>query len=218
MLRSLTVVMASIFFTGCVTNSETNDCFDFGTWNCVLFYEKLSDEQKASSPGKQLRSELCAHPDLRCVDEPADHAFPVKLKLAKEGYTDLTLTSGNGRVTGVFQKAGSDKKLQDAVAGTLATELHINDCDRGVLVSCEKIMNRISWGVSFDSFFQSVPPEVSARARDSICKNKDYKCLTFNHSKPYEVPAGWTVVQNSTGQSIVKGKRTERREVILKRS
>jgi hypothetical protein len=206
-----------LLLAGCVTGGGPNDCFEFGVQRCVSFYQGLSQEERTSGSGVRLYGEICSRPEIRCAEDAGDHPFALKLKMAEQGYADLWLTTGSGQVTGIFQRADTDPKLKEDVQNVLATAGHIRGCDQGVLASCEKIVSRISWGVGFDSFFQKVPPAVTARARERLCQSKDYQCLTFDHVKEYNAPRGWTLVQNSTTTDLKDGRKTERRDVIIKR-
>jgi hypothetical protein len=218
-IKLVLVVLAPIVFvfSGCVTSARQHDCFDFSAGHCVVFYERLSPEDRSSSTGKNLRSQICERADIKCVEEPGSHAFPLKLKMAKQNYADLSVQVGKDSVSGIFQKVESDSRHSKSVEALFEWESRIKNCKNGMLEACEKILTASDFGSGFSDFFHPVPKDIRDTARASVCKSSQYKCITLDHLKPYEIPSGWVSVIKSTNISYKDQKRTEQQVVIIKK-
>ena len=222
--KLILVVLAPIVlvFSGCVTSARQNDCFDFSAWDCVAFYQRLSPEDRSSSTGKNLRTQICEREDIKCVEEPGNHAFPLKLKMAKQNYADLMIEGGKESVSGIFQKVESDSRHKKSVEELFEWERRIKNCKNGKLESCEKMLTAGDFGSdfvdgAFSDFLRPIPKDTRYMAHASVCKSPQYKCLTFDHLKPYEIPSGWVSVMKSTNISYKDQKRTEQQVVIIKK-
>ncbi len=208
-----------LFVTACVTDGDRkHDCFEFGAWQCVGYYEKLSPTDRVTPTAVNLRKQICEQSDIKCVEEPGDHGFPLNLKMAKEGYANLSQQVGKGKVTGVYQKADKDPRHQESVDALLLLDQKISQCRDNVLSSCETLITKGNFGLGFDSFFRPVPKDIIDAASSLICKNSNYRCLSFDQVKPYSAPKGWDIIENSTSINFKENVKSEKRHVILRKT